>query len=109
LSVSGWRSSCDRGGSDDQQSSQVAVTHLMKSACRVPIRTTSLKALTAPRVILAAVPFDHHHSRLPLHLIAAFRAPLSPPVFRWPLRPCSLLPSPTTPRPYALSCWRWQR
>ena len=28
---------------------------------------------------------------------------------RFPLRPCSLLPSPTTPRPYALSCWRWQR
>jgi len=47
----------------------------MKSACQVPIRLTSYFAQTAPRGVLAAVPFDHHHSLLPLHLIAARLAP----------------------------------
>jgi len=70
----------------------------MKSACRIPIRLKSLQALTAPRGVPAAAPFYHHHSLLPLHVITAFWVPLSPPVFRWPLRPCNLLPSPTTPR-----------
>ena len=47
----------------------------MKSACRVPIRPARFEPLTAPRGVPAAVPFDHHHSLLPLHLfIAAFAA-----------------------------------
>src|SRR6056297_3681362 len=42
----------------------------MKSACRVPIRLSSCDALTPPRGVPAAVSLDHHHSSLPLHLVA---------------------------------------
>jgi hypothetical protein len=46
---------------------------LMKSACRVPIRVSDFEVQTVPRGVPAAVPFNHHHSLLPLHhFIAAF-------------------------------------
>ena len=53
---------------------------LMKSAYRVPIRLSDFDALTVPRGVPAAVPFDHHHSRLPLHLIAAMSGAACPSV-----------------------------
>ncbi len=36
-----------------------------------PIKETDCGALTAPRGVPAAVPLDHHNSRLPLHLVVA--------------------------------------
>jgi len=38
----------------------------MKSACRAPTRRTIFNALTASLGVPTAVPFDHHHSLLPL-------------------------------------------
>lgn len=62
----------------------------MKSACRVPFRQASFEAQTPPRSVPTAVPFDHHHSHLPLHLVAIpMGRHVIPPSFRRPVQPCS--------------------
>lgn len=43
----------------------------MKSTYQIPFRLTSFEALTAPRGVPVAVPFDHHHSHFPLHVVTA--------------------------------------
>lgn len=83
----------------------------MKSAYRVPIRGSSCYALTLPRGVPVAVPFDHHHSRLPSQSVAATvdcRSSYS--LMPW-LNSDTPPRASERPRQFARSCWpslRWQ-